>query len=203
MSRRALRFLALAVSVAVGGAAGVVGARYAIERRIEQASETVNGWKVNFSYGRFGSDLLLRAAVAQFGLGANQAEESVYYLARADADGRAFDGRSNYVLHFPKGALPPVDAFWSTTLVSASDLFLVDNPINRYAIGDRTKGLALNADGSLDIKIQHDEPTEGPANWLPAPAGGFVLILRAYEPKADILTRKWSPPPVLRKEGLA
>ena len=201
--RRAIPILALTLSVLAGAAAGVFGARAAIGWRITGASEHFGDWNVNFNYGRFGSDLLLRAAIARYGLGANQAEESVYYGAREDADGRSFDGRSEYVLHFAKGALPPVDAFWSVSVISADDLFFVENPIARYGIGDRTKGLSINADGSLDIRIQHDQPDEGPGNWLPAPAGGFIVILRAYEPRAEILNRKWAPPPVKRADRVA
>ena len=75
--RRAAAALAILLAVAGGGAAGVAGARYAISHRLESASEKLDGWTVNFNYGRYGSDLLLRAAMSQFGMGANQAEESV------------------------------------------------------------------------------------------------------------------------------
>jgi len=74
---------------------------------------------------------------------------------------------------------------------------MVENPINRYAIGDRDP-LDFNADGSLDIIIQHGEPEEGQANWLPAPDGIFVLNLRAYLPKASILSGEWEVPPIER-----
>jgi len=54
------------------------------------------------------------------------------------------------------------------------------NPINRYAIGDRTPGLKYNADGSLDIYIQYENPgKDKESNWLPAPADDkFSLLLR-------------------------
>ena len=58
--------------------------------------------------------------------------------------------------------------------------FLIWNPIDRYSIGDRTKGLKYNEDGSLDIYIQDNSP--GPdkeSNWLPAPNDRFILSLRA------------------------
>jgi hypothetical protein len=203
MKRKVLGALALMASIAIGAAAGVGGARYAIALRLDAASEKLNGWTVNFNYGRFGDDLLLRAAIARVGIGANQAEESVYYGAGSDADGRQLDGRSNYVLHFAADALPPVDAFWSVSVISADDYFFVENPIRRYGIGDRTKGLKRNLDGSLDILIQHEQPVENASNWLPSPAGKFIVILRAYEPRADILTRRWAPPPLRRAEQLA
>jgi hypothetical protein len=53
--------------------------------------------------------------------------------------------------------VPPVQAFWSLTMYE-SDLFLATNPIERYEVGDRTPGLRLNPDGSLDVYIQHDWP---------------------------------------------
>jgi hypothetical protein len=35
-------------------------------------------------------------------------------------------------------------------------------------------------------------------NWLPAPKGPFNLCMRLYVPKAEALTGKWNPPPVMR-----
>jgi hypothetical protein len=74
----------------------------------------------------------------------------------------------------------------------------VDNPINRYAIGDRTPGLKNNADGSLDIYIQHDSPEKGKeSNWLPAPSDDkFSLILRLYIPQEVILKGQYQYPAV-------
>jgi hypothetical protein len=54
-----------------------------------------------------------------------------------------------------------------------------------------------NADGSLTIYIQRESP--GPdkqANWLPAPNGKFVLMLREYWPKENARTGAWMPPAV-------
>jgi hypothetical protein len=76
--------------------------------------------------------------------------------------------------------------------------FLVDNPLDRYAIGDRDP-LEFNADGSLDVLIQHRRPVARvESNWLPAPAGDFNLILRMYWPRAAALDGTWVPPPVTR-----
>jgi hypothetical protein len=49
------------------------------------------------------------------------------------------------------------------------DFYLVANPIGRYSIGDRTPGLRRDADGSLTIVIQHDQPADT-SNWLPRPS---------------------------------
>jgi len=75
----------------------------------------------------------------------------------------------------------------------------VENPINRFAIGDRTPGLKYGDDGSLDIYIQHESP--GPdkeSNWLPAPAGRFRPILREYQPHPEAMDGAWVVPPIKR-----
>lgn len=46
----------------------------------------------------------------------------------------------------------------------------VDNPINKYAIVDRTPNIKKNEDGSFDIYIQHESPgAEREDNWLTLP----------------------------------
>ena len=84
-------------------------------------------------------------------------------------------------------------------LMDDGRLFFVQNPINRYAIGDRTSGLKKNADGSIDILIQHEAPGgDKDANWLPAPKGQFRMVFRGYQPKADILDYRFQMPGVER-----
>jgi hypothetical protein len=157
----------------------------------------VNGWQVDASGGRYGQNYLHRAAVAKVGWGANVPEEAVYPRSIVDGDGRSYDGSTTrYRIHFVAGQLPPVDAFWSLTLYGP-DGFFTANPIARYAIGDRTPGLTKNADGSLDLIVQHDAPAGKTGNWLPAPAGPFTLMLRLYLPKPSVLDGTWRPPAVL------
>jgi hypothetical protein len=75
------------------------------------------------------------------------------------------------------------------------DMNLVDNPIDRYSIGDRTPRLAYDADGGLTLSIQHDAPPpERASNWLPAPAGAFNMVLRTYLPAQEIIEQTWVPP---------
>ena len=105
------------------------------------------------------------------------------------------------MLRFPAGQLPPTRAFWSLSMYELTlegRAFFTDNPLSRYAIGDRTRGLTYGADGSLDILIQHDRPAEGEeANWLPAPAGPMRLVLRAYEPDESLLDASYRIPSVV------
>ena len=125
---------------------------------------------------------------------ANLPPEAVYWTTTVDRAGQTLSGHNGYVLHFPSGGLPPNDAFWSLTMTDAQKR-LVANPANRYAVGDRS-GLVPNADGSLDIYIQTASPAGHESNWLPAPAGDFMLWLRAYQPGAAILDGEYTVPPV-------
>jgi hypothetical protein len=156
-----------------------------------------NGWSRLHAIGTYGTSYLARATVAAVGLGANVPAESVYFFASTDTAGGPLAGTRTYVIHFGPGGLPPVDprGFWSVTLYGP-DHFLVANPSNRYEIGDRTPGLIRGPDGSLDVYVANQAPPGHEANWLPAPAGGFSLVLRAYLPSASILGGTWSPPGV-------
>lgn len=80
------------------------------------------------------------------------------------------------------------------------DFFLVENPIDRYSIGDRTEGLVRSEDGSLTIHMQHEEPSdpESTANWLPTPKGRFRPILRIYEPRDPVFDGGYELPPITR-----
>ncbi|MCS5699073.1 DUF1254 domain-containing protein [Cyanobium sp. FGCU-52] len=171
----------------------------AMRAKSASLARVVNGWQMNVTtMGVYGNDYLKRAVVALVGLGANQPEDAIYPLNVADADGQPVRGEFAYVLHFPAGQLPPVDAFWSLTLYDAEG-FQVANPLNRFAIGDRDP-LRANPDGSLDLFIQNQDPGgERTANWLPAPAQGTIsLTLRLYAPRPEALDGRWNPPPVKR-----
>lgn len=157
--------------------------------------KVVNCWEFMSNVGRYGTDYLWRAVVALIGLGANLAEDAVYPRATTDADGKALTGSNEYEIHFAKGQLPPVGAFWSITMYNSSQFF-VKNPINRFAIGDRDN-LKFNPDGSLTIYVQNESPgKDRESNWLPAPEDAFSLFMRLYWPKKEVLDSKWVPPTI-------
>src|SRR5262249_1064860 len=109
-------------------------------------------------------------------------------------------GANRYVIRFSKEEVPPVNAFWSLTLYNSKQAF-VENPIGRYAIGDRDR-LKFADDGSLTLYVQHESP--GPdkeANWLPAPTDDVNLILRLYWPKKEALDGTWKPSAVARVQS--
>jgi hypothetical protein len=166
--------------------------------KIPTLARVANGWSMNTdTMGVYGNYYLKRAMVAQVGLGANLPEDAIYPLNLGDSAGKPLDGTNKYVIHFAKGATPPVSGFWSITLYDA-DGYQVANALNRFALSSWMP-FDANPDGSLDLHFQNESPGKNrESNWLPAPTGAFNLTMRLYGPKQDALTGKWDPPPVTK-----
>lgn len=178
--------------------AGATAAREAIAANIAHLGTRANGWTVaTEAIGVYGNSYLKRATVAFGGLGANPPEDAIYPVLLTDATGAPITGDQDYVIHFDADQLPPVDAFWSITMYD-SEGFQTANELDRFAIGDRDS-LTYNADGSLDIYIQHANPgSEHESNWLPAPTGPLGITMRLYAPRPEALNGTWMPPPVTK-----
>jgi hypothetical protein len=177
--------------------------RWIANQRVMQALNTKaqdGSWSYPpLNLGRYGTDYNMRAAVAMVGLGANLPEDAMYPNTALDHQGQALNGKHRYRLHFAANALPPVKAFWSITAYGA-DEFLIDNPMQRFAIGDRDP-LVFNADGSLDLWVQATPPSqkEAASNWLPVQMGApFLLNARLYWPEDKALNGQWKMPAVER-----
>jgi hypothetical protein len=181
-------------AVLAGLESAVTDAQAQIDARSRVREHVANGWSWSLGHGLWGTDYLRRAMVTKYGLGALPASEAIYYRAAADTSGKPLTGGSTYRLHLAAGQMPPADAFWSVTMYDAASRMLVDNPIDRYAINSASPDVVRNADGSLDLYLQHDAPAGHESNWLPAPAGGFYVILRAYVPQPAALDGSWTPP---------
>lgn len=161
--------------------------------------ETLSGWHYPPPGvgSKSGADDV-RAAVALSGLAALEVEEATYARADTDSAGAPLNGAHRYTLTIPPNV--PASAFWSLSMYQLEPdarLFFTENPINRFSIGDRTPGIARNADGSMTIALQADAPTDT-ANWLPAPRGPFVITFRAYLPQPAMLNHSWRLPAVQR-----
>ncbi|MDI3537458.1 MAG: hypothetical protein PWP16_656 [Eubacteriaceae bacterium] len=146
----------------------------------------------------FGTEYDYRALIALDGLAANPVSVAIYPNANTDSNGDTFDGNNNYVIHFDAGQLPPTEetGFWSITAYDSSN-FLIDNPINRYSINDRSD-LVYNADGSLDILLSTQEPSDASMvnNWLPISNDNFHLYLRIYLPQQSVFDGSWAAPTI-------
>ncbi len=172
--------------------------RVMLQFKINKDMKDINGWGFTTKTGVYGTDYLMRAFVTAIGLGANRPQDAVYPTSMKDAEDRTYDGANKYLVRIPKGQLPPVTGFWSITMYDGS-YFFVPNPINRYSISAR-QSLKTNPDGSTDLYIQKDSPgKDKESNWLPAPPGKFILMLRMYWPNEkspSIINGTWAPPPV-------
>lgn len=163
--------------------------------------QSIQGWTYpRANLGDFGQDYFYRAAVALGGLAALPTAEAMYMRPEAEKDG-LFIGDGPYRFSLPADV--PLSGFWSLSMYEATpdgQFFFTDNPIKRYAIGDRTKGLRRRADGGVDIWISRADPGgDRSANWLPAPkAGPFAVTWRAYLPKPALLNGEWRLSPIVK-----
>jgi hypothetical protein len=182
-------------------ASAPASAQRLMEWKMPTLARVANYWSMNTdTMGVYGNYYLKRAIVAQQGLGANLPEDAIYPLNLGDQNGRPLDGANRYVLHFDKGALPPVDAFWSVTLYDPQG-YQVANPLSRFAVSSWMP-FKYDPDGSLTLYFQNESPgKDNEANWLPAPKGPFTLTMRLYAPRSEALTGKWNPPPVTKAEA--
>ncbi len=148
------------------------------------------------NYGLAKPDML-RSVAAHLGLYGNSAEEASYPMYLTDSDGEALDASvHSYTVTFPKGALPPVKAFWSLTMYDGKTQLFIENPLDRYLLSsEMIDQFKLEEDGSLVLHIGKESPSEGlKSNWLPAPDGPFYMVMRLYGPEKDFLEGRWSPP---------
>ena len=142
--------------------------------------------------GDFNTEYAYRALVALAGLGANTVEVALYPKIEQDADGNTLTGEKSYILHFESYPQVLEGGFWSVTAYGDDD-FLIDNPVDRYCINDRSD-LQANDDGSVDVILSEDAP-ENTTNWLPVGDGGFHLYMRIYTPDMDAL-ETWTAPTI-------
>ncbi|HTR04975.1 MAG TPA: DUF1254 domain-containing protein [Thermoanaerobaculia bacterium] len=161
-------------------------------------SKLEHGWLFTTKTGLYGTAYRQRAFVTAIGLGANRPQDAVYPTSEGPDAIKKYGGEHKYVMHFEKGQMPPVDGFWSLTMYDAN-YFFVPNALNRYTLSQRNK-FRTNPDGSTDLLIQKDSPgKDKEANWLPAPEGQFILMMRLYWPTEkppSLLDGTWKIPEV-------
>jgi hypothetical protein len=186
-------------------AALVDASKTALEQMAGQektGNKVINGWLLTAGTGDYGNKYLWRAAVSNFGWGANLDKDAIYPSTKTDDTGATLVGSNTYVVHFAKGETPPAKGFWSITMYDSAYYFY-PNSLNKLTVSMRDKPV-MNADGSLDLYFSHVKPANAPeANWLPAPAEQFILMMRMYWPSEtppSILDGTWLPPPV-KKAG--
>ena len=165
-------------------------------------TQNVNGWRYTTKTGRYGADYLQRALVAAIGLGANRPEDAIYPVAMKSGAGllaRKFDGANRYEMRFAKGALPPVKGFWSLTMYDEHYFFVAepDQPLfDQRAPEPQVQSRRFRR----SVHPARTRPARArTSNWLPAPAGKFILMLRLYWPDPTaptLLDGSWVIPEV-------
>ncbi|WP_256589164.1 DUF1254 domain-containing protein [Pseudomonas sp. ACN8] len=203
-------FQALSAEQKAAVVEGMQAGHAKVQDAVNHLGTQVNGWNIVSSGGDaafYNGDWLKRAAIAQAGIYANDAEEATYPMAKILSDGTPLDGsKHNYTLTFPAGQLPPVNAFWSVTMYDGKSQLLIKNPVNRYLINSpMLPDMKKNADGSLTLYIQKDSPgADKESNWLPAPNDLIYMVMRLYWPKTEnpsVLPPgkgTWSPPAIVK-----
>jgi hypothetical protein len=147
------------------------------------------------------NDYLKRMIAVVVGIYGNTKQEAMYPFYAVDSEGQKLDAATNkYTLHFAEGQLPPVHAFWSLTMYKMPQSLLVENPINRYLLNSTMlSSFVKDADGGITFYIQNESPgKDKEANWLPAPKGPFVNVMRLYWPKEAALDGSWKNPPIIK-----
>lgn len=173
-----------------------------IEASKDSLGQIVNGWVVTTGLGTYGANYLKRATVAAFGWPANQEKDAVYPFTEVDSAGQKLTGANKYTLTFAKGQTPPVEGFWSITMYMIDQgWWFVPNKLNKFTVSPRDNP-KYNPDGSLTLYFQNESPgADKEANWLPAPKGEFLPMLRMYWPKEanpSILNGSWKIPAVVK-----
>jgi hypothetical protein len=173
-----------------------------IEGNQENLGRKENGWNITVGLGVYGTDYLKRATVAAFGWPANLQDDAVYPYAFVDSTGAILTGTKKYTLTFAKVSTPPVNGFWSITMyLIDGGWWFVANALNKFTVSMRDDP-KFNPDGSLTLYFQTESPgKDKEANWLPAPAGEFIPMMRMYWPKEEspsILNGTWAPPSIAK-----
>ncbi len=177
-----------------------------VEAQLKAGFAAHNGWLVG-DLGNYSTNYGLRAVTDRLGVGALTPNVSVYMAALTDRTGAELNGGvTRFLAHFPAGDFPvPVQGAWSITMYKSNGRF-VENTLNRFALGDRSN-LHFNPDGSLDLYLQTTQPSSETQreNWLPAPIGGFQLVMRLYGLSEKAIPSilqggegPWQPPTVQR-----
>jgi hypothetical protein len=93
-------------------------------------------------------------------------------------------------------------AQFRTQLFNPADLGNVKKIQTQYVVKPILPDLKKDEDGGLTLYIQNESPgKEKESNWLPAPKGPFLCVMRLYAPKEDALNGKWKTPPLTKVDA--
>jgi hypothetical protein len=117
---------------------------------------------------------------------------SQYAGAFVDAKGNPLDGSKTYRLHMPPNI--PAKEFWSFTVYDNQTRSMLQTDQEFPAVGSLTKGLLVNADGSVDVYFGPKAPVGKENNWVQTiPGKGWNTLLRLYSPLEPWFNKTWRP----------
>ena len=119
-------------------------------------------------------------------------EGSQYMAAFVDSKGNPLDGGKNYKLHLPPNI--PVANFWSVILYDDQTRSMLQTDQQWPAVSSQTKGILVNADGSVDVFFGPKAPAGKEHNWVQTvPGKGWNTLLRLYGPLEPWFNKTWRP----------
>ena len=138
----------------------------------------IGPWQTGKSFGTVDASTLTRAKVALSGLLALPAKEAMYFTAQKDSDGRALDGRCNYVVRGGK-----LDGRWWSVTLYEGEGWLVKNAAKRWSVP--ASAVAVDDAGGWSFIVS---PSAQSGTWLPTGSvPKFDLTLRLYHPSATTI----------------
>lgn len=154
-----------------------------------------NGWSYNVSEGKWGNKYTKNAASAYNGFSQTASEEIMKYKTTIDINKEKLNGTQKYKLTLKKAQLPQTKAFWTINVLQ-TDKQIFENAKGKYGIGNKSKALKFNKDGSLTIYLQAEPPKGLETNWVPLPSENFELVFKVYAPGEMVYSGEWAPPAI-------
>jgi hypothetical protein len=196
MSKARFKSLAIGVALYLGAVALGLGSAWWVLKKAPwmQSLVQVGAWKGNMLAGSPDADMYTRATIALNALLALGRDETMYFIANTDDQGKPLRSHCSYTVE----GTAPLARWWSITAY-ADDMFLFDAPNQKYSVNGDT--IALDAARRFAFRTGPTQP-QG-LTWLPTPGQrGMVLTLRLYNPDPSLQAAPSSlMPPRIRPWG--